>query len=120
MHLNEILERHLLADKSSKKNKFESLNIESQDMIKNSSSEFTEFSATGATESLEELLNYSIIAKAVASLNHKLHLKGCKVVILLTFVTFFNLGDWIIRNSTDPDKTSLLFLGGHKNGLKFN
>ena len=87
-------------------------------MIKNAFSESTEFSATGPTQSLAKLLNCSTTAKAIASLNQKLHLKGCKVVMLLTFITFLTLSE-IIRNSTDPDKMSLLFLGVNNNGLMF-
>ena len=120
MYLNSILENHILSYKSSKKSKFESLNSESQTLIKNASSTSTNFSAIGPIASLQELLNCLTMAKAVASLNQKLHLKICKVNIQLTFMTFVTLCNWVACNSNELDKISFLFLGSNNNGRKFN
>ena len=72
------------------------------------------------SEDLLELLECSVTTKDLASLNQRFHLKGCEVRIILTFTSFLLTGNWVVRDSENPDKVSFFFLGPNKSGKSYS
>ena len=107
------------SEKSKSKNKFENLDDHAQKMMLNSSAECNEFSDTSPVSTLKQLLNCSTASKSQICLNQMLQLKRCKVSVGLAFASFLMSGDWIVRNSENPDKFSVFFLGPNNDGRQF-
>ena len=113
--LTTTIEKHY-SNKASKKKKFESLEQFVQDFILIALSRTLDVTATALSDSFAELLDCPSTARAQASLNHKLHQKGCEVNVPLPMVSFLLTGDWIVRHSDNPDKLSFMFLGPNQSG----
>ena len=103
-------------DKQQSKDKFEQLDDHVKSMILVASSESTEMSVAKPTDSLKTILDFSAATKSQSCLNQVLHLKKRKENVALTFVAFLIASDWIVRNSEEPEKMSLLFLGLNNDG----
>ena len=88
-------------------------------LILNTSAQSIDFPAQTPSEDFLELVECSTATKAQASLNQRLHLKGCEVNIPLALTSFLISGDWVVRDTENPDKTSFFFLDPNQAGKSY-
>ena len=104
-------EKQLIASKeSSKKYKFESLELFIKIMTLNASSVSGSVSAVEPLAHIKSIMNCASISRAQIFLNHLLQKQNVHIEVPLPFVTALINADWVSRSSSNPSKISFLLL----------